>query len=126
MPPLPRGPAAVSDLAVEQEGAEAVLTFSYPDRLMNGDPLRDLSSIEIYRAVDPSPAITTARRAPRRAARGRRVAGLRARARRSPLAAEAFYREAKRVDVLSVPAIAERTRGATVVYRDPLYRSCPP
>src|SRR6266545_3949053 len=30
--PLPRGPRAVSDLSVEQEGGEAVLTFSYPAR----------------------------------------------------------------------------------------------
>jgi len=61
MPPLPKGPNAVPDLAVEQEGADAVLTFSYPDRLMNGEPLRDLASIEIWRAVDPSPAVTAAR-----------------------------------------------------------------
>jgi hypothetical protein len=97
MPPLPRGPAAVSDL----------------------------SSIEIYRAVDPSPAITTARRAsaPGAAPPGDEAPGSAARreAANVRLAEEAFYREAKRVDVLAVLAIAERTRGATVVYRDPLY-----
>jgi len=32
-PPLPRGPNAVKDLAVEQEGDDAVLTFSFPARL---------------------------------------------------------------------------------------------
>ena len=36
--PLPRGPRAVSDLAVEQEGDDAVLTFSFPDRLLTGAP----------------------------------------------------------------------------------------
>src|SRR5512143_987165 len=125
MPPFPRGPNAVSDLTVEQEGAEAVLTFSYPDRLMNGEPLRDIASIEIYRVSDPSPAIAPAKppaahrpsppgdEAPGSAAR-REAANVR-------LAAEAFYKEAKRVDALPVTAIAERTRGATVVYRDPLY-----
>ena len=125
MPPFPRGPNAVSDLAVEQEGAEAVLTFSYPDRLMNGEPLRDIASIEIYRVSDPSPAIAPAKppaahrpsppgdEAPGSAAR-REAANVR-------LAEEAFYREAKRVDALPVTAIAERTRGATVVYHDPLY-----
>jgi hypothetical protein len=114
MPPLPRGPNAVSDLAVEQEGAEAVLTFSYPDRLMNGEPLRDVSSIEIYRVPDPSPAIAPAKppaahgpapagdEAPGSAAR-REAANVR-------LAEEAFYKEAKRVDALPVTAIAERTR----------------
>ena len=123
MPPLPRGPAAVSDLAVEQEGADVVLTFSYPDRQMNGDPLRDLASIEIYRAVDPSPALVTTRPPARGPApAGDQAPGSTARreATNVRLAEAAFYREAKRVDVLPVAAIAERTRGATVVYRDPL------
>ena len=125
MPPLPKGPNAISDLAVEQEGADAVLTFSYPDRLMNGEPLRDLASIEIWRVVDPSPAVTAARRpsGPGAAPPGDEAPGSAARraAANVRLAEEAFYREAKRVDVLASPAVAERTRGATVVYRDPLY-----
>ncbi len=123
-PPLPRGPAAISDLAVLQEGEEAVLTFSYPDRLMNGDPLRDVASLEIYRAADPSPALTTTRPA----ARGPGVPGddapgsaARRDAANVRLAEQTFFREAKRVDVLELPGIAERTRGATVVYRDPLF-----
>ena len=108
---------------MEQEGEEAVLTFSYPDRLMNGDPLRDIASFEIYRATDPSPALTVARPT----ARGPAVPGDQApgsAARRDAanvrLAEQAFFREAKRVDVLALPAIAERTRGASVSYRDPL------
>ncbi len=99
--------------------------FSYPDRLMNGEPLRDIAAIEIYRVVDPSPAIAAPKPA---GARGPSPAGDRApgsTARREAanvrLAEAAFYREAKRVDTLAVAAIAERTRGATVVYRDPLY-----
>ena len=126
-PPLPRGPKAISDLAVEQEGSDGVLTFSYPDRLMNGDPLRDIASLEIYRVVDPSPALVTTRppiahahgpapagdQAPGSAAR-REAANVR-------LAESAFFHEAKRVDLLAVAAIAQRTSGAAVVYRDPLY-----
>jgi hypothetical protein len=125
MPPLPRGANAVSDLAVEQEGAEAVLTFTYPDRLMNGEPLRDVASIEIYRVPDPSPAIAPARPPAARgpAPPGDEAPGSAARreATNVRLAEESFYREAKHVDSLPVAAIAERTRGATVVYRDPLY-----
>lgn len=127
MPPLPRGPVAVSDLAVEQEGADAVLTFSYPDRLMNGEPLRDVAAIEIYRATDPSPALaprpTPARGAAPAAPAGDAVPGSTARreAANVRLAEEMFFREAKKIDTLAVSAIAERTRGATVVYRDPLY-----
>src|ERR1019366_5202884 len=45
-PPFPRGPRAITDLKVEQEAADAVLTFSYPDRLMDGSPLTDLASME--------------------------------------------------------------------------------
>lgn len=124
-PPLPRGPAAVSDLAVEQEGAEAVLTFSYPDRMGNGEPLRDLAALEVYRVVDPSPALA----APKPAAAGGSAPGgdqapgsaARRAAANVRLAEAAFYREAKRVDLLPVAVIAERTRGATVVYRDPLF-----
>jgi len=113
----------VSDLAVEQEGAEVVLTFTYPDRLMNGDPLRDVASIEIYRAVDPSPALVTTRPAARSAApAGDQAPGSLARreAANVRLAEAAFYREGKRIDALPLAAIAERTRGATIVYRDPL------
>jgi hypothetical protein len=92
---------------------------------MNGDPLRDIASLEIYRVVDPSPALVTTRppvahgpapagdQAPGSAAR-REAANVR-------LAETAFFHEAKRVDLLPVAAIAQRTRGATVVYRDPLY-----
>ena len=57
-PPLPRGPNAVKDLAVEQEGDDAVLTFSFPDRLQTGTPLTDLASIEVYRIVNPPPGMT--------------------------------------------------------------------
>jgi len=124
-PPLPRGPAAIRDLAVEQEGSDAVLTFTYPDRLMNGDPLRDVASFEIYRVVDPSPALVTTRPpAPRGPApAGDQAPGSAARreAANVRLAESAFFREAKRVDLLAVAAIAEHTRGAAVVYRDPLY-----
>jgi hypothetical protein len=126
-PPLPRGPNAVSSLAVEQEGDDAVLTFAFPDRLMNGAPLTDLASIEVYRVVNPPPGLTAPRRAAappagqsstttvnlpgaaeRRAATNERVAE------------EAFYASAQKVATLSLSAIAESTRGASVVYRDPL------
>src|SRR4029453_3332948 len=125
MPPLPRAPNAISDLAVEQEGADATLTFSYPDRLMNGEPLRDVASIEVYRAADPSPAIAAPRRTPvaGAAAPGDLAPGSAARreAANVRLAEDAFYGEAKLVGSLPVAEIAERTRGATIVYRDALY-----
>jgi hypothetical protein len=127
-PPLPRGPRAVSDLAVEQEGDDAVLTFAFPDRLLTGAPLTDLESIEVYRVIKPSPSLTEPRRAgaapssPVSSGGAVQLPGEAARreATNVRLAEEAFYRDAQRVAVLSLPAIAERTRGASVVYRDPL------
>lgn len=122
--PLPRGARAVSDLAVEQEGAEAVLTFSYPDRLLTGQPLTDLEAIEIYRVVNPSPALTAVKpaasagggpktdEAPGSAARKAAAA--------ARVAQEAFLHDAVRVFELPTAALAQHTRGATVVYRDAL------
>ena len=128
-PPLPRGPNAVKDLAVEQEGQEAVLTFSFPDRLLTGGPLTDLDAIDVYRVVNPSPELTTPRHAggpP--SSGGASSSGLiplpgasqRREATNVRLAEEAFYAGAERVATLRSPAIAEATRGASVVYRDPL------
>ena len=131
-PPLPRGPNAVKDLAVEQEGDDAVLTFTFPDRLQTGTPLTDLGSIEVYRVVNPSAALTTPPRAAAAGGRGRRrprdrpgsCAAWEPTARRTAtnvrLAEEAFYQDARLTAGLSLPAIAEATRGASVVYRDSL------
>jgi hypothetical protein len=131
-PPLPRGPNAVKDLAVEQEGDDAVLTFTFPDRLMTGALLVDLESIEVYRVVNPPPALTAAipaggappPPAPSSGGSSGELRGLGYAERRAAtnvrLAEEAFYDQAQRVAVLTLPAIAESTRGASVVFRDPL------
>lgn len=128
-PPLPRGPNAVKDLAVEQEGDDAVLTFSFPDRLQTGAPLTDLQSIEVYRVLNPPPALTAPRPAgasggaPSSGSSGE-LRGMGSTARRTAtnvrLAEEAFYASAELAAGLSLPAIAEATRGASIVYRDPL------
>jgi len=125
-PPLPRGPRAVSDLSVDQEAGEAVLNFSYPDRLLTGQPLTDLEAIEIYRAVNPPPALTTPRPAPSGGggATPKTDEAPAAAARRAAAAAraaeEAFLRESTRVVSLPVAELSRRTRGATIVYRDGL------
>jgi len=129
-PPLPRGPNAVKDLAVEQEGDDAVLTFTFPDRLQTGEPLTDLGAIEVYRVVDPPAALTAPPRAagpaapPTSAGSSGELHGMGAAARRTAtnvrMAEEAFYGNAGLVAGLSLAAIAEATRGASVVYRDSL------
>ncbi len=130
-PPLPRGPNAVKDLAVEQEGDDAVLTFTFPDRLQTGTPLTDLGAIEVYRVVNPSAALTAPPRAaapavqaPPSSGSSGELHGMGATARRTAtnvrLAEEAFYRDARLTAGLDLAAIAEATRGASVVYRDSL------
>lgn len=129
-PPLPKGPNAVSNLSVEQEGDDAVLTFAFPDRLMNGAPLTDLSAIEVYRVTNAPSSLTAPRRtgpAPGTAGPGGTTttvplpgAAERRAATNVRLAEETFYAAARKVATLSLSAIAESTRGASVVYRDPL------
>ncbi len=100
------------------------MTFSFPDRLLTGAPLTDLQSIEIYRVVNPSAALTAPRPAAASSAGPRTdqapAAGARRAASNVRLAEEAFYHDAQRIAVLELPALAEHTRGATIVYRDPL------
>jgi len=127
-PPLPRGPNAIKDLAVEQEGSDALLSFTYPDRLLTGQPLTDLEAVEIYRLPGATPSMaaphtavssssssgqTSTDRVPGGA--GRRAAVS------ARMAEDAFYREAARVGRLTIAEIARRTRGATILYRDPLF-----
>ncbi len=129
-PPLPQGPNAVKDLSVEQEGDDAVLTFTFPDRLQTGAPLTDLQSIEVYRVVNPPPALTSPRAAgaaagaPAASGSAGELRGMGATARRTAtnvrLAEEAFYRSASLAAGLSLPAITEATQGASIVYRDSL------
>ena len=125
---MPRGARAVSDLAVEQEGGDAVLTFTYPDRLLTGEPLTDLASLAVYRVVDPPPSLT----APKPGTGGAKptgggpktdeapAAGARKAAAAARLAEEAFLRDAVRVFEIPAASLAQHTRGATVVFRDPL------
>jgi hypothetical protein len=130
-PPLPRGPNAIKNLTVEQEGDDAVLTFAFPDRLQNGAPLTDLLEIEVLRVVNPAPGLGTPR--PAGPGTSRPVSGLTGsapvnlpggRERRTAtnvrLAEEQFYESARPVAKLSLSAIADLTHGASVVYRDPL------
>ena len=91
---------------------------------MTGEPLTDLESVEVYRVPDPSPALTAPRR-PAPAAPAPRTdeapgAAARQAAANVRLAEENFYRDAERVAVLPIAELARRTRGATLVYSDPL------
>jgi hypothetical protein len=123
-PPLPRGPRAITDLAVDQEAGEAVLTFTYPDRLVSGQALTDLEAIEIYRSVSAPPPHTASPPAapPSGGAKTDQApaAGARRAAAAVRAAEEAFLHDATRVVSLPVAELSQRTRGATIVYRDGL------
>ena len=127
-PPLPRGPNAVSDLSAEQEGDDAVLTFRFPDRLLTGAPLTDLETIEVYRVVHPPPSLTSPRPAGSASPGGQTGTSVvplpgaaeRRAATNTRLAEEAFYQSAEKIATLPLSEIAERTQGASVVYKDPL------
>jgi hypothetical protein len=130
-PPLPRGPNAIKDLSVEQEGGEALLAFTYPDRLLNGQPLTDLESIEIYRLAGATPSmaqpkpVAPSTGAPSGGGGGATLGsvpggGARRIATAARMAEQVFYRDAVPVARLSVAEIANRTHGATILYRDPL------
>ena len=120
----------MSDLAVEQEGDDAILTFTFPDRLLTGAPLTDLASIEIYRVVNPPPSLTAKQRpgaaAPDAGAQtGTSVVHLpgateRRAATNVRVAEEAFYQSAREIASLPLSDIAEHTRGASIVFHDPL------
>ncbi|HWC66392.1 MAG TPA: hypothetical protein VG777_09930, partial [Thermoanaerobaculia bacterium] len=58
LPPLPTRPARVHDLAVEQQGELAEISFAFPSQRTDGAPLRDLAEIDVYRMENPSPAFT--------------------------------------------------------------------
>ena len=133
-PPLPRGPNAIKDLSAEQVGGEALLAFTYPDRLLNGQPLTDLQSIEIYRLAGATPSmaqphpVTASAGAPVGTGGGGGAgalgsapgAGARRLATAARAAEQGYYRDAVPVARLSVAEIAMRTHGATILYRDPL------
>ena len=132
--PQPQGPRAVTDLTVEQEGDDAILTFAFPDRLMSGAPLTDLAAIEVYRVENAPPSLTAPRRAAGPPASASATssgqsstttvtlpgAAERRAATNVRVAEEGFYSTAGKIATLTLSAIAESTRGASVVYRDPL------
>jgi hypothetical protein len=54
LPPLIRKADTTRDLAVFQEGQEAVLTWSYPSITTAGGPLPDVEAVEVWRATIPA------------------------------------------------------------------------
>jgi hypothetical protein len=114
---------SIKDLAAEQQGGEILLTFTLPDRLLSGEPLTDLAAVEVWRATDASTAIAEPPPPPQGGEGvGDRLPGYVGRRAATELRnfQERFLEQAKLVGTLQGEELAAATRGATVVFRDPL------
>lgn len=102
-PPVIRVAERTRDLAVHQEGTQAVLSWTYPSATTAGGPLPDLEAIEIWRfGIEP--------------AKEPRGNGLRQRR----LAVQLLERQGERIARLRRDQLESFTRGAQLVYRDDL------
>jgi hypothetical protein len=122
-PPFPKAPAAISDLAAEQEGGEIVLTFTLPARMLSGEPLTDLAAIEVWRATDVSASIAEPPAPPQPGeAGGDRLPGYVGRRAATEMRnfQERFLDQAKLAGTLAGESLASATRGSAIVFRDPL------
>jgi len=122
LPPVPALPARTNDVKVEQQGSDVLLSFSFPSQRMDGSPLTDLDSVEIYRIVGPSSSLT--RPAPAGAAGGSAdrapISGQRRRAQAGRMRERSFFESATKVGVLHSDLFPSATRGGSLLYHDPI------
>lgn len=125
LPPLPKSPARTTDLAVEQQGAFAVITFTFPSQRADGEPLRDLEEIDVYRLENAPPSLTSAKAAPAPAGGGPQadrapIAGERRRAAAAQARERAFLESAMKIAAIRAADFAEASRGGELTCRDSL------
>ncbi len=120
LPPLPTRPARTRDLAVEQQGESAELSFAFPSTRVDGAPLRDLVEIDVYRMESPSPAltaetVTTGARSDRAP-----ISGERRKAEAERRREEQIVAASRRVATIPSDLFSAATRGSRMVWRDDL------
>ena len=125
VPPLPKVPARTTDLAVEQQSSQSVVSFTFPSLRADGEALRDLAEIDIYRMDNPPPSLAAAVGAPAPSAPGPSadrapIAGERRRAAAARARESAFVNGAKRIAAIRSGEFSEATRGSRLVWRDSL------
>lgn len=120
LPPLSTRPARTRDLAVEQQGEAAEISFPFPSLRVDGAPLRDLSEIDVYRMENPSSTLTS------------EAVAAGARSDRAPISGERRHAEAERrreeqilsashrVAAITSDFFSAATRGSRLVWRDDL------
>ncbi|HET7451418.1 MAG TPA: hypothetical protein VFL12_01635 [Thermoanaerobaculia bacterium] len=120
LPPLSTRPARTRDLAAEQQGESAEISFPFPSLRVDGAPLRDLAEIDVYRIENPTPSLT------------KETVATGARSDRAPISGERRHAEAERRREAQILSSANRaatissdffssaTRGSRLVWRDDL------
>jgi hypothetical protein len=103
LPPVIRVAETTRDLAVVQEGSEAVLTWSWPALTTAGGPLPDVEQVEIWRARIPA---------------GQEPQGTSPRD--DDVRIQLLQAKGERVQILEGEQLDDRTRGATLLWRDDL------
>ncbi|HET9793462.1 MAG TPA: hypothetical protein VFS34_03285 [Thermoanaerobaculia bacterium] len=120
LPPLPTRPARTRDLAVEQQGEAAELSFTFPSLRVDGAPLRDLVEIDVYRMESPSPALTSETLATGGRSDRAPIPGERRRAEAERRREEQIVSASRRVATIPSDLFPAATRGSRVVWRDDL------
>ena len=120
LPPLSARPARTTDLAVEQTAETAEVSFTFPSQRVDGEPLRDIDRIEIYRMENPSPGLTAL--SPGAGARSDRApnAGERRKAEAARRREQAILDASRRIATIGSDLLPSSTRGGRIVYRDSL------
>ena len=103
LPPVIRVAETTRDLAVVQEGGEAVLQWSWPAMTTAGGPLPDVEKIEVWRVAVPT---------------GQEPEGTSAKD--QELRASLLEARGERIRTLEGPALEEATRGSGLEVRDDL------
>jgi fibronectin type 3 domain-containing protein len=120
LPPLPTRPARTRDLAVEQQGESAELSFSFPSERVDGAPLRDLVEIDVYRMENPLSSITSEKVTAGARSDRAPISGERRRAEAERRREEQIVAASRRVATIPSDLFGAATRGGSVVWRDDL------
>jgi hypothetical protein len=120
LPPLSTRPARTTDLAAEQASETAEVSFTFPSQRVDGEPLRDVDRIEIYRMENPSPGLTAPARGTGARSDRAPISGERRRAEAVRRREQAILDSSLRIATIGSDLLPSSTRGGRIVYRDSL------
>ena len=120
LPPLSARPARTTDLAVEQASETAEVSFTFPSQRVDGEPLRDIDRIEIYRMENPSPGLTASPKGAGARSDRAPISGERRRAEAARRREMAILDSSRRIATIGSDLLPSSTRGGRIVYRDSL------